>query len=366
MQPPYDPRPRRHPAQREPTASPRVVIRAGVPMIRIRASAARSASGCWRRPLVVLSLALTSCTSSAATAGPTCIAPANPGGGWDFTCRSIASVMGERTPTAQAIHVINVPGSGGAVAFERTVSGMARNGEVIVAASPSTLLGIAQGHYGSRTEHDVRWLASVGAEPSVLAVRADAPWHTLAEFVADWKKHPETIRIGGASVVGGQDHMKMLLLARAAGVDIHRLNYSPLSGPLEALASLASGTIQVFPGDASEVRGALERKQIRVLTLFGQHRSTGVLAGVPTAREQGLDVSFVVWRGFYAPPGISDADYDRWVQRIAAMTQSPEWKALLARNGLTPFYLGGRDFERFVGEQTADYRTVSKQIGVVQ
>jgi putative tricarboxylic transport membrane protein len=160
--------------------------------------------------------------------------------------------------------------------------------------------------------------------------------------------------------------MKMLLLARAAGVDIHRLNYSPLSGPLEALASLGEGTIQVFPGDASEVRRALELHQIRVLTLFGQHRSVGILANVPTAREQGFNVSFVVWRGLYAPPGTSNAEYDRWVERIGTMSRSPEWKALLARNGLTPFYLGGRDFEKFVAEQTADYRMVSKQIGVVQ
>jgi putative tricarboxylic transport membrane protein len=86
---------------------------------------------------------------------------------------------------------------------------------------------------------------------------------------------------------------------------------------------------------------------------------------VPSAREQGLDVVWVVWRGFYAPPGISDAAYRDWVERLHVMSSSPAWTALLARNGLAPFWMGGQQFERFVSEQTAAYRTVSQEIGII-
>jgi putative tricarboxylic transport membrane protein len=144
------------------------------------------------------------------------------------------------------------------------------------------------------------------------------------------------------------------------------VRYLPLSGPLEAITSLAAGTIQVFPGDASEVQRQVGSKHLRILAVLGGERSPGVLAQVPTAREQGFDVVWEVWRGFYAPRGISDAAYAYWVDRLRSMTASTEWRALQERNGLTPFFIGGAPFEQFVAEQVAAYRTVSREIGIIQ
>jgi putative tricarboxylic transport membrane protein len=319
-----------------------------------------------RRPiLLTLCALLVGCVSEASTNGGMCIAPANPGGGWDLTCRATAEALSTQTPAMRPLRILNVPGEGGGVAFARVVRQAPGTDPVLVAASPSTLLGLAQNHYGSYTEKNVRWIAAVGAEPSVIAVRADAPWHTLAELVTAWRANPDAIAIGGGSVIGGQDHMKILLLARAAGVDVRRVKYLPLSGPVEAITSLQSGAIQVFPGDASEVRQQVTKRTLRILAVLGESRSPGVFAGVPTAREQGLDVTWIVWRGFYAPPGITDVAYQEWVTRLRAMSDTPEWKALLARNALTPFFVGGHDFETFVSEQITAYRTVSKEIGLI-
>jgi putative tricarboxylic transport membrane protein len=315
------------------------------------------------RPL--LALLLVGCRSEASTNAGSCIAPANPGGGWDFTCRTAAQMLGTLAPGGRALRVTNIPGDGGGVAFTRVVAESRGNERVIAAASPSTLLGLAQHHYGALTERDVRWIAAVDAEPSVIAVSADAPWRTLDDFIAAWREHPERITIGGGSAVGGQDHMKMLLLARAAGLDVRRVQYLPLSGPVEAITLLRTGTVQVYPGDVSKVLREVQRGELRVLAVLGEKRTKGALAAVPTAREQGFDVVFVIWRGFYAPPGISDTAYQQWVERLRTMSTSQEWKSLLARNGLTPFFVGGREFEQFVTEQIAAYRTVSKEIGVI-
>jgi putative tricarboxylic transport membrane protein len=257
-----------------------------------------------------------------------------------------------------------MPGNGGGIAYAHVAEELRGNEGVIVAASPSTLLGIAQNHYGKLTERDVRWLAAVGAEKSVVAVSADAPWHSLKELVATWRADPRAITIGGSSAVGGGDHMKMLLLARAAGLDVQHVRYLPLDGAPEAMRLLRAGTIQVYPADVSKILRQAERGELRVIAVLGESRASGVLANVPTAREQGFDVIFPIWRGLYAPPGISDSAYNRWVRRIDAMRQSPAWKAMLARNGLTPFYRGGADFEKFVTEQTASYRAVSREIGI--
>lgn len=313
----------------------------------------------------MLAALLAGCTSQAATNTGTCIAPANPGGGWDLTCRAAAEALGPLTPGAGALRVMNIPGDGGGVAFKRVVSEERGNDRVLVAASPSTLLGIAQLHYGAHTERDVRWIAALDAEPSVIAVPAGTPWHTLDDLLAAWRADPESITSGGTSFIGGQDHMKMLLLARAAGVDVRRVRYVPLGGPPEVVAAIQSGGIQIYPGEASKVLPQVKRGELRVLAVLGEKRPPGMLATVPTAREQGLDVVWVVWRGFYAPPGISDATYAQWVDRIRTMSATPAWKAMLKRNGLTPFVLAGPDFERFVTTETEAYRRISKEIGII-
>jgi putative tricarboxylic transport membrane protein len=314
---------------------------------------------------VIACLLLAGCTSEASTAGGVCIAPANPGGGWDLTCRAASEAIGDRAPGGHPLRVMNIAGDGGGVAFGRVVEAPKSNDPVIVAASPSTLLGIAQHHYGKHSEKDVRWLAAVDAEPSVIAVASDAPWHTLAELVAAWRAHPDSIVGGGSSDVGGQDHMKMLLLARAAGIDVRQVRYKPLSGTPEALSALKDGAIQVYPGDVSKVLRQLEHHELRVLAVLGEKRSPGLLADVATAREQGWDVAFVVWRGFYAPRGTSDALYNEWVDRLRTMSKSPEWNTLLEHNGLTPFFVGGHDFETFVTEQITAYRKLSSEIGII-
>jgi putative tricarboxylic transport membrane protein len=306
------------------------------------------------------------CVSEAKTAPGLCIAPANPGGGWDFSCRATSQALGAKAPGGMPLRVSNVPGDGGGVAFKSVVSRGRDSEPVIVAASPSTLLGLAQHHYGDFTERDVRWIAAVDAEPSIIAVSAAAPWKNLKEFVTAWRAKPETVVIGGTSAIGGQDHMKMLLLARAAGLDVRRVRYQSVSSPAEAISMIKSGAIQVFPAELSKMLPEVERKELRVLAVLGEKRAAGLLASVPTAREQGLDVVFVIWRGFYAPAGISESQYQDWVASLKAMTSTPEWKAILSKNELSPFFVGGKEFESFVREQTAAYRTLSKDIGVVQ
>lgn len=309
---------------------------------------------------------LASCSAAASPDAGTCIAPANPGGGWYLTCRATAEVLGTQAPGGRKLRVINMPGDGGGVAFARVVADMRGNEHVIVAASPSTLLGLAQHHYGALHEQDVRWIAAIGAERSVIAVGPNSPWHSLKELVASWRSNPDAITVGGTSAMGGGDHMKMLLLARAAGIDVRRVRYVPFNGVLDVVQALRTGAIQVYPADVSKILRQSQHDELRVIAVLGETRAPGLLSVVPTAREQGFDVVFNIWRGLYAPAGISDAAYALWVERVGAMVESPQWKAILAENGLTPFYLSGDDFARFVTAQAAAYRAVSEQIGIAR
>lgn len=316
--------------------------------------------------LVVLAVALATCTPPADTRGWECIAPANAGGGWDLTCRSVAGVLADLGLSPGPVRTTNLPGAGGGVAYARTVAQRSDDGRVLIAASPSTTLRLAQRQYGSLSEGDVRWVGALGAEYGVLAVAADAPWRTLDDLLATWREEPTSLVVSGGSAVAGQDHMKVLLLAHRAGIDPRQIRYVPFDGGGEAMTALLGGFVQVFSGEASEVEGQVAAGRLRVLVTLAPERFGGPLAQVPTARESGVDVTWVTWRGFYVPGEVADSTYERWVEVLRRVGNSPAWEAARVTNRLQPFFMVGEEFESFVDAQVEDFREMSREIGLIQ
>ena len=196
-------------------------------------------------------LLLCACEAAEISRGWECIAPANAGGGWDLTCRSVGQVLSDLELSPGLVRTTNVPGAGGGVAYARTVAQRAEDPNVLIAASPSTVLRLAQRQYGSLTETDVRWVGALGAEYGVLAVAADAPWQTLDDLLDAWRQDPGSVVVSGGSAVAGQDHMKVLLLAHRSGIDPRRIRYVPFDGGGEAMTALLGGFVQLFSGEAS-------------------------------------------------------------------------------------------------------------------
>jgi putative tricarboxylic transport membrane protein len=252
------------------------------------------------------------------------------------------------------------------VAFAHAVAQRRDDPDLLVAASPATTLLLAQGTWGDMTEDDVRWLGAVGAEYGVLAVAADAPWHTLGELLDAWRADPDAIVVSGGSAAAGQDHMKVLLLAHQAGIDPKRIRYVPFDGGGEAMTALLGGFVQLFSGEVSEILGQVQAGRIRPLTVLAPERLGGVLADVPTAKESGVDVEWITWRGFYVPGGISGERYQEWVDVLTRTAKSPEWEEARKLNRFEPFFMAGPEFESFVKAQVADFREMSREIGIIR
>lgn len=319
-----------------------------------------------RRRAAACAAFLVACTPAAEGRGWECVAPANAGGGWDLTCRSVGQVLRELGLSPGLVRTTNLPGAGGGVAFAHAVAQRDTDPTVLIAASPSTTLRLAQGQYGSLTEDDVRWIGALGAEYGVLAVAADAPWRDLTDLLEAWRRDPGSLVVSGGSAVAGQDHMKVLLLVHRAGLDARRIRYVPFDGGGEAMTALLGGFVQVFSGEASEVEGQVAAGRMRVLTVLAPERQRGILEGVPTAHEAGLDVDWVTWRGFYVPGGIGDERYAEWVDVLRQVGASPQWEEARRANRLEPFLLVGPEFEAFVKRQVRDFRDMSREIGLIR
>lgn len=313
-------------------------------------------------------IALTTCvTTTLAAFSPTtleCVAPAGSGGAWDFTCRAVTKTMLELNLVPES-KTTNLAGNGGGLAFSSIAT--VRNAEtnLLVAASTSTSMRLAQNRFSPSTENDVRWLAAIAADYGVMAVRSNSPWKSLKALLEALKANPDKMVFGGGSATGGQDHIKVLLLARAAGIAANKIRYQAFDGGGQALEALLQGKVQVFPGDASEVGAPLLAGKLRALAVQSPRRLNGVFANVPTVRELGLNAEWVIWRGFYVPKNMPTPAYEYWVSALRRVERSSEWEQVRHEQHLGQFWMAGPEFEVFIGRQVNTLRSLSKEFGLM-
>ncbi len=295
-----------------------------------------------------------------------CIAPANPGGGWDFTCRQIGKIMHDIGAVDNPVQVTNMPGGGGGLAYTHVVTERSDDADLIVAASSATTTRLAQNAYAGMTADQVRFVGAIGADPGVLVVAADSPYKSLGDLVEAIKSDPGSVAFAGGSAVGGFDHLKPLMVLKEGGfTDITKVKYIGLDGGADAITQTVGGFTQVMTGDMSEVVGFLANGDIRVIAVLTEERVPG-FEDIPTAKEQGYDVIAVNWRGLYVPKGVSDDTFNSWADKLQQVADSPEWAKAMADNGLAPFTLVGGDFQSYVDGLVMEINTMSKELGVLQ
>ncbi len=296
-----------------------------------------------------------------------CIAPANPGGGWDFTCRSISKIMYDIGVVDNPVQVTNMAGGGGGLAYSLVVNERNDDPNLIVAASSATATRLAQNAYAGMTYDQVRFLGAIGVDAGIIAVAADSPYQTLNDLLDAVIADPSSITFAGGSAAGGFDHLKVLMALKRVGLeDIRTVKYIGVDGGGDAVTQAIGGFVQAVTGDISEVVGFIKSGDVRVLAVFTEERLPGEFNNIPTAREQGIDVIAGNWRGLYVPKDISDADYQRWSDALQAVADSDEWAASMEANGLTEFNFVGDEFQTYVADLMEEIATLSREIGVIQ
>lgn len=294
-----------------------------------------------------------------------CIVPSKPGGAMDLTCK-LAQKSLATLPGAQAMRLVYRPGGIGAVAWHSLVSQRRAEPNTLVAFSGGSLLNLAQGKFGKATADDVRWVAALGADYGMIAVRSDSPYKSLADLVAALKRDPSKVLIGVSGTIGSQDWLKVALLVRQAGMDPKVLRFVALEGGGESFTAMQADHVQVVSGDVSEASLAIANGRIRVLAVMSEQRLPGSLSGVPTAREQGYDLVWPVIRGLWMGPQVADADYRQWVATFDKLLATPEFAKLRTAAGLYPFSLTGQALNDYVRKAVDDYGKRASQLGLVR
>ena len=295
-----------------------------------------------------------------------CIAPADAGGGWDFTCRQIGKLLYDLKLVDQPVQVTNMAGAGGGLAYTHVVTERNEDADLIVAASSATTTRLAQNAYGGMIADQVRFVGAIAGDPGVIVVAKDSPFQTLNDLIEAIKADPASVTFAGGSAAGGFDHLKPLILLKAAGfTDAAKVKYIGLDGGAEAITQTIGGFTQAMTGDMSEISGFIKSGDVRALAVLTAEPVPG-FEEIPTAKSQGFDVEVVNWRGLYVPKGISDEAFNAWAEKLQAVADSAEWKQVMADNGIAPFTKVGSDFQGWIDGVIADTTQLSKDIGVIQ
>jgi putative tricarboxylic transport membrane protein len=304
-------------------------------------------------------LSLPAMRSAQAQAAPSLkmMIPANPGGGWDQTGRSLAAAM-QSAKVAQSVQFDNKGGAAGTIGLAQFVNGAKGDPHALLIGGMVMVGGILLNKSPVDLSR-VTPIARLTSEYLVVTVPAASPHRSMADLVKAFRADPGKVAWGGGSA-GGTDHILVGLVAKAVGADPAKINYVPFKGGGEAIAAIVGGHVTAGVSGLGEFAEQIKAGRMRALGVSSPER----IDAIPTLKEQGVDVILGNWRGVFGAPGITRAQRDALVAAVKAATESPAWKETLARFGWEPWYLGGDDYASFLDEDIRRISTIIDSLGL--
>jgi putative tricarboxylic transport membrane protein len=295
-----------------------------------------------RAAAVAAALALGS-TAALAVDSVKMLIPANPGGGWDTTGRELGKAL-QSSGAVKNVQYDNKGGAAGTIGLAQFVNSAKGDPNAMMMGGMVMVGGIIQNKSAVNLSQ-VTPVARLTSEWEVIVVPANGP-KTLKELVDKFKANPGSVSWGGGSA-GGTDHILAGLLAKAVGVEPAKVNYVPFKGGGEAVAAIIGGHVTAGISGLSEFAQHIKSGKMRALAVS----SPKALEGIPSLKEQGVDVELANWRGIWAAPGITKAQRDELVKAVETSVKSPGWKESLKKQDWDDFYLGGDAFGKYVEEE---------------
>ncbi|MBM3358809.1 MAG: tripartite tricarboxylate transporter substrate binding protein [Betaproteobacteria bacterium] len=287
-----------------------------------------------------------------------------PGGSNDKTARQVERILtGERLLNT-TMTVSNRPGGGGTIAFTY-VNQRAGDPHTLLIGTTALLsnhiLGLSKLSYTDFTP-----IASLFNDYIVFAVNADSPIRTGKDLMDRLKKDPKSVATGFATTLGSHNHIAAGLLLKEVGGNPRDLKAVAFKGSAEAITALLGGHIDLVTTAAGNTSIHVASGKMRVVGVAAPARFGGLLANVPTWKEQGVNLVFGGWRAIMAPKGLSPAQVAFWEGVLRKATQAPEWRADLEKNFWSEDFVTGAQFRKDLDKDYADMKAVLVDLGLAK
>lgn len=285
--------------------------------------------------------------------------PANPGGGWDQTARSMEQAM-KSANLIKGAQVTNVGGAGGAVGLPQFVNQWKGRGNALMVAGMVMVGALITNKSPVKVTQTVP-IARLTGEFEVIVVPNESPYKTLKDLMAAFKADPAKVSWAGGSA-GGTDHILAGMLAKAAGGEAKKVSYVAYSGGGPALAALLGNQVTCGVSGWGEFSEQVKAGKLRALAISAEKRQPGL--DVPTIKEAGFDVELYNWRGVFAPPGIKDADKAALIDLVTKMRDSAPWQEQLKTREWTDVFLTGDAYGKYLDAEITRIEGILKDLGL--
>ncbi len=292
----------------------------------------------------------------------TLVVPFPPGGVADIIGRPVAEAMGRYLNGPVVIE--NKSGAGGGIGMGYVAKAKPDGYTLLFALSSISILPEADKVTGRPPMYQFNQFVPIArftADPTVLAVRADSPWKTVAEFVADARKRPGAISYGSSGNYGTM-HVPMEMFAASAGI---KLLHVPYTGAGPAVVSLLGGNIDAISSGPSTVIQHVKAGKVRVLATWGDRRLAS-LPDVPTLTEAGFAVVFSQWTALFAPAGTPEPAIVKLRDAARATATDPKFVAAMGTVETPIQYLDAPELQRFWEADNQKLGEAVRRIGKVE
>ena len=293
----------------------------------------------------------------------TIVIPFPPGGVADQTARPLAASM--EKILKEPVVLLNKAGAGGAVGMQSVAGARPDGYTTLMALSSISIIPEADKLFDRQPAYAVDQfapIALIAADPTVFVVRADSPWRSVADFVADAKARPNQIAFSSSGVYGTL-HMAMAMFASAAGI---QLRHVPFTGGGPALTALLGNNVQALASGPGPVLAQIQAGALRPLAQWGDKR-IAALPDVPTFKELGYkDVEFYIWAGMFAPKATPAAVMTTLRDAVRQSVADPEFKKTMDNLGSPIVYLDAPEFQKFYDADAKRLADAVRRVGKVE
>jgi tripartite-type tricarboxylate transporter receptor subunit TctC len=292
----------------------------------------------------------------------TMIVPFPPGGLADLVARPVAEAMSR--DLGQPVVIENKAGAGGGIGMAYTAKAPADGYTVLMSLSSFTVLpeaDVVLGRQQMYSLNQLRPIARFTADPTVLAVRADAPWKTVKDFVEDARKRPGAINYGSSGNYGTM-HVPMEILAQNAGI---KMTHVPFTGAGPAVVALLGGQIDAVSSGPATVLQHVKAGKLRVLAHWGNSKLEA-LPDVPSLKDAGYNAEYAQWSGLFIPAATPEPVAQRLRAAARFAANDAKVKDVILNAGSPVLYQDTPDFEKYVQADAKRMAEVVKKIGKVE
>jgi tripartite-type tricarboxylate transporter receptor subunit TctC len=304
-------------------------------------------------------LGMLSCAFAAVADYPTrpieLVVPYTAGGGTDALARAFAEASRKHLP--QTLIVVNKPGASGIVGWSDVINSKPDGYKIAVLSGELTTmvhLGLTKISY-----EDLIPIAQLNYDPAAITVRADAPWNTIEEFLADAKKRNGDMQVGNGGN-GGIWHLAAAALEDTVGV---KFNHVPFAGAAPSITSLLGGHIDATAASAAEVSTYVAAGKLKTLVVMSDKRIKG-FENVPTLKERKIDLVVGNWRGLAVAKDTPPEIVKMLRAATAKIAKEPVLLDAMDRQRMGYLYADGEAFRVVMARDHAYYKELIARLNI--